>query len=686
MATATAVKVIRPRRLTEKETLSTFEDWRNNLEFYLIQETNFQTFIHGKVWRKTVDAADFRGLETADQARYLEQFLGVIASLSPPLLHGDILNDTTTISDVYKLLRTYYQFAPSESTFIKFSYIKREIIDGSLERPVHLYLRMRQFIRDNLLLSSGRIKHDGDVPATNELMSPTTERLVVLRWLEILHPALPNHVSKVFAHDLQTKSLKELYPQLVDQIEDLITQAEGKSDDMDAQFAKLSFRNRKFENHYRDNRDHYRDNRDQNRDQNRESRTPVSTSGFRKRTDYDRKTSHTPVKPTNPIKKCLACQSVGEPFIGHDIRGCPNIMPSDRNNLLKSFHLEVDPDSIESFSDQDTELETVDDITNIEVDNIQVVASPRFHVKINKTMVTMILDTGASGSMISLQICELAGLQVYPSTHKAVQADGDSYLNVVGEVHTSIVMDGNLRLPLSAVVVTKLKAGLIVGMNFMRENKVVIDIPNNSLYFPNRKVVHFGTSSNNPKVGLLRTDVNHIIFPGDSIDIPTPANFMEDHSVAVEPRMENNNWPSPSIIDNDDGVLSIVNHLDVPLKIKKNQVIAQVRSVKEENDVVVRPRVPKTVLACAEIDYTKNVVIDPDSTLTPEKRIQFQKINESYKSVFDPNHGTYNDKSGKFEHPFSLVVQNPLQKRERYPHIAQTKPRFCKKSLTSWNH
>ena len=38
---------------------------------------------------------------------------------------------------------------------MKFATMKCEVINGTLERPLHLYLRMRQFIRDNLLLSSG---------------------------------------------------------------------------------------------------------------------------------------------------------------------------------------------------------------------------------------------------------------------------------------------------------------------------------------------------------------------------------------------------------------------------------------------------------------------------------------------------------------------------------------------------
>ena len=49
-------------------------------------------------------------------------------------------------------------------------------------------------------------------------------------------------------------------------------------------------------------------------------------------------------------------------------------------------------------------------------------------------------------------------------------------LKVVGEEHTTVLLGNCLPLPLHAVVVQKLKAGLLVGMSFMKQNQVVIDI------------------------------------------------------------------------------------------------------------------------------------------------------------------------------------------------------------------
>ena len=130
----------------------------------------------------------------------------------------------------------------------------------------------------------------------------------------------------------------------------------------------------------------------------------------------------------------------------------------------------------------------------------------------------------------------------------AILADGDSKLQVIGEVHTTIVMDGYLKLSISAVVVTRLKAGLIVGMSFMKNHKIMIDIPNGVLVFPGNKTVNFNNRPGNPKMSLLRADVNNIIFPGDSVVIPVPVNFLSDTALAIELR-ENIKWPTPCIID-----------------------------------------------------------------------------------------------------------------------------------------
>ena len=200
---------------------------------------------------------------------------------------------------------------------------------------------------------------------------------------------------------------------------------------------------------------------------------------------------------------------VGEAFIGHELRNCPNVRQSDRANVIKSFQLEIKSDELpgDNFRDAHSSVEDEyeEGVSVVEVDRVNIVSSPRINIRLNKTAVTMVLDAGATGSMIGLNICELANLKVYPSSNGAILADGNSRLTVVSEIHSSMVMDNDLVLPINAVVVTKLKAGLIIGMDFLKENNVIIDIPNDSLILSDQRIIYFNNQPGNPKVSLLAT-------------------------------------------------------------------------------------------------------------------------------------------------------------------------------------
>lgn len=133
-------------------------------------------------------------------------------------------------------------------------------------------------------------------------------------------------------------------------------------------------------------------------------------------------------------------------------------------------------------------------VARVEVKRLNIVASPQVDVKINGKTISTTLDTGSMGSIISQTLCDLTGLEIHQSNHTAVQADGNSALHVAGEVHTTVTLNSGLVLPLNAVVVTKLKAALIVGMDFMAKHKMVIDIPRNRLILHGDHVVPFSNS------------------------------------------------------------------------------------------------------------------------------------------------------------------------------------------------
>ena len=59
----------------------------------------------------------------------------------------------------------------------------------------------------------------------------------------------------------------------------------------------------------------------------------------------------------------------------------------------------------------------------------------------------------------------------------------------------------------------------------------------------------------------------------------TPVNFLANSDLAVEPREESASWFHPCIVKNATRLLSLVNDMDNPIKIKKGQIIGHVRSV-----------------------------------------------------------------------------------------------------------
>ena len=319
-----------------------------------------------------------------------------------------------------------------------------------------------------------------------------------------------------------------------------------------------------------------------------------------------------------------------EPFIGHDIYNCPNIATTDRTNLLKSFALDMneDPDDVESDDDQDQVNISMDENISAHVPRVGIVESPYFNVKPEKTTVTVVLDTGATGSMISLDLCKLAHLDVYPTTQRVVLADEDSHLTVVGEVHTKIIMNSDVILRLSALVVTKLTAGLIVGMAFMKP-----------------------------------------------ITLPTPPNFSNDTHVSVEPRESNSSWPEPCIVENENGFLTIPNFSNYPVKFKGNQIIGQIRSV--ITPTVVDTPLPVTT-AYAKINdriqplnYLDSIQYDQDSILTPDEKTCLQSVTARYASVFTPHFGTYNGRSGDIFADVIFGKSSPARRKGNSQYIIQ---------------
>ena len=129
---------------------------------------------------------------------------------------------------------------------MKLHNIKRELD----ERYETLYQRIIAHLEDNLLTSEAGLIHDGEAIATDKEMTPTVERLAVYLWLVLIDQRLPAFISRIYAHDLQTKSLKEIQPQICEAI-DLLLIEMAAQDDIQVNFSRTSYNQRKNFNNKR---------------------------------------------------------------------------------------------------------------------------------------------------------------------------------------------------------------------------------------------------------------------------------------------------------------------------------------------------------------------------------------------------------------------------------------------------
>ena len=188
--------------LTKQETITSFEPWRQNLQYILSLDRNFAGFLaDGVTWLKKSPGSPRRGLQddpdsvpqasrrTAQQkCTHLELMLGQIANYCPVISRNTIVKNSTSMSSIWQAIRLHFGFQSTGAHFLDFN----NITLAPAERPEDLYQRLMSFIEDNLLVANGNISHHGEVPGADEEMSPTLESLVVLTWLRLVHPDLPS--------------------------------------------------------------------------------------------------------------------------------------------------------------------------------------------------------------------------------------------------------------------------------------------------------------------------------------------------------------------------------------------------------------------------------------------------------------------------------------------------------------
>ena len=183
--------------LSKRETITSYECWRQNLQYTLSLDANFAPFLLDQAtWGKKTNASPLRDLHddgddtpglikrTAQQkVAHLELMLGQIANFCPIISRNTIVKSSTSMNSIWQAIRLHFGFQTSGAHFLDFADLKLDP-DENFE---DLFQRLMAFVDDNLMTVGAAISHNGEFPAVDEDLSPSLENMIVLHWLRLIH-------------------------------------------------------------------------------------------------------------------------------------------------------------------------------------------------------------------------------------------------------------------------------------------------------------------------------------------------------------------------------------------------------------------------------------------------------------------------------------------------------------------
>ena len=390
----------------------------------------------------------------------------------------------------------------------------------------------------------------------------------------------------------------------------------------------------------------------------------------------------------------------------HNLANCRLLDPQDRRQIVRAALVLLDEDQHEegtAYPDPhyeaidehlldevyDQELtDTVHDVTNKftyqyssvnppaqsravtagtspKINLVSVYESPILACSCNETTIYIVLDSGATCSLVSLSKARQLGLTISKTYHKAVQVDGRSPLQVVGEVHTQFYR-GSLTLAFSGLVIAEMATDIIGGTNFIIENDISYRMSKNSISMGSSTVMAapptvLALDTLDTRLQLVRCQQSVTLVPGDYVSLPVPADFPSVGFAAVEPNTtQTTDFFSPAIVPIESGHVVIKNESSNVVKLPKNCQPLHIRRVTDRKTPTIKIPSPDDLAHLSTTprsatDILKDISIDDSNTLAREQRKPFISSITKYLTVFQPDLPGYNGVYGQVQANFEFA-------------------------------
>ena len=197
----TTTKIPPPRKLTESEDIDSFDDWWFQIECYYSRDENFREFFNTPELTWQPKSARYRGLDSEQKAGNLNNLLRAIATYTVgPYIKTNITDKATSLAGVKEEFLKFLQIEVNDLTALAWFDIQRK----QTERPLVFYHRLRYHMTKHLVKENVTI--DGTALPSDERMSPSMERLIVMEWLNRMDSRLIKFVQEKFSTELSAGS------------------------------------------------------------------------------------------------------------------------------------------------------------------------------------------------------------------------------------------------------------------------------------------------------------------------------------------------------------------------------------------------------------------------------------------------------------------------------------------------
>ena len=588
---------------------------------------------------------------------HLELMLGQIANFCPIVSRNTIVKNSTSVNSIWQSIRLHYGFQSTGSHFLDFDNIRLE--PG--ERPEDLFQRLMSFIEDNLLKPDGSITHHGDAPAAEEEMSPSLENLVILTWLHLINKDLPALVKQRYGTELRSKTLASIKPEISQALDSLLDEIHATQE------------------------------------------SEVLRTAYMKQTKVPFKQ---PIVTTSK-RICPLCKQTGRAKFDHFLSKCKYLPEGDRKFLTKARHIV----SLDTSDEEPLNEDDVDTSCAVEDDSdtspplpsscrVSTIKSAQIKVFYQHHPVHLTIDSGAEVSMIKASFAEYIGLPISKTRQNALQADGVTPLDSIGEVHITLCHDKQV-LHLDALVVNDLDVDILAGMPFMKRNDVGIRPSKNQVTIGDSVVIHYLSDDSPSKVHhvrrahayILRSEPTQtVVWPGSFLELNIPDELHPESTLSMEPRVNRSTtsgWPKPGTIEAIGGKVRLLNDTNEPQLIRKNDQLCQLHttgpvytdtdpwSQHEDTSVPIVSNTTgqrrKSGMTGSPQYHSDAVSIDPDNILQDKDRQKLRNLLTTHDTVFAPKFNGYNGGAGKFECHINMGPVLPPQRKGRLPQYSRDK-------------